>query len=297
MTEPTDTDATDTDGTRPSALSRALDGVLRPLVRVLIAQGLTAPALYRRLKRIYVEVAEADFRLDDQRPTDSRISVLTGVHRRDVKALREEGGGERPGGERVTTLGIVIGTWLASEATTDPGGAPLPLPRAADDGPSFDALVSSVSQDIRPRTVLDELMRQGLVAEMDDGRIALVPDAFLGPGDLDQKLRFFGENVGDHIAAAVDNLLTEHPKFLERAVFYNNLSPGSIQKIDAEARQAGNEALIRVNRLANTLQSEDGEAPGSTQRFRFGLFFYQDDEAPTEIGGSKTRGEQGDEGV
>ena len=60
-------------------------------MRALIAQGVTAPALYRLLKRLYVEVAEREFRLDGERPTDSRISLLTGVHRRDVKAFRRAG--------------------------------------------------------------------------------------------------------------------------------------------------------------------------------------------------------------
>ena len=57
--------------------------------RALIAKGVTAPDFYRVVKQTFVEVAEADFALDGERPTDSRISMLTGVHRRDVKAFRD----------------------------------------------------------------------------------------------------------------------------------------------------------------------------------------------------------------
>lgn len=265
---------------RTEMFGRVIQGLMRPLVRALIAQGITAPALYRLIKRLYVEVAENDFRIDDERQTDSRISVLTGVHRRDVKAFREGGAATDPGvGEKVTTIASVLGKWIAGAETTDSTNAPLPLPRASDTGPSFEALVRSVSRDIRPRTVLDELLNQELVVIADDGLIRLDTDAFFGPADPDQKVHFFAENVGDHIAAAVDNLLAEEPRFMERAVFYNRLSPGSVDEIEAAARGFGTDALNALNTLANTRQAEDVVAADGTERFRFGVFFYREDEA------------------
>lgn len=256
---------------------KSVAGLLRPLVRALIAQGVTAPALYRLVKRIYVDVAEQDYRLGDEPPTDSRISMLTGVHRRDVREFRRGSGGETAETrQKVTTIATVLGHWLASAETTDANGQPLPLPRSAKEGPSFDAMVEAVSRDVRPRTVLDELLRQNLV-EMDAAdRVCLRSDAFLGPADLEQKIFFFSENVGDHIAAAVDNLLAEEPAFMERAVFYNRLMPGSVDEIETTARRLGGELLVEVNRMANERQAEDVALSGSTERFRLGVFFYRE---------------------
>ncbi|MEM0944498.1 MAG: DUF6502 family protein, partial [Pseudomonadota bacterium] len=238
----------------------------------------TAPALYRILKQVYVDVAERDFLLEGERQTDSRISMLTGVHRRDVKALRgADRTAETATQEKVTTLASVIGRWLAGPGTVGPDGVPKPLPRSEGDGPTFDTLVRSVSKDIRPRTVLDELARQGLVSQ-EDGLITLRADAFLGPADPDQKVVFFAENVGDHIAAAVDNLLAEDPRFMERAVFYNRLTPASVDDLEGIAREAGGDLLMRLNSLANEKQTGDLEAPDGTHRFRFGIFFFREDE-------------------
>lgn len=264
---------------------RALVGLLRPLVRALIAQGVTAPALYRLLKRLYVEVAEADFRLDDARPTDSRISLLTGVHRRDVKAFRDaDRSAEAAAEARVATIASVIGRWLARPETTDVDGRPAPLPRAAPDGaPSFESLVRAVSTDIRPRTVLDELLRQNLATMDPDGTVRLDPDAFAGPADLEQRVLFFAENVGDHLTAAVDNLLAERePKFLERAVFYNRLTPASVDTLEAAARDRAQETLVALNRMANARQAEDVAAADGRERFRFGVYFYRETEAGTD---------------
>lgn len=268
---------------RATAFGKVIQGLMRPLVRALIAQGITAPALYRIIKRLYVDVAENDFRIEGAPQTDSRISVLTGVHRRDVKAYRESmDGPDTAVQEKVTTIASVLGKWLASAETTDAEGRALPLLRSGPDAPNFEDLVRAVSRDIRPRTVLDELVNQNLViVSSADGRVHLNADAFFGPAETEQKIHFFAENVGDHIAAAVDNLLSDDPKFMERAVFYNRLTPASVDEVEAMARDLGTEALSSLNTLANTRQAADLDAPEGTERFRFGVFFYREDEAST----------------
>lgn len=264
---------------QPPLMTRVLARLLRPLVRALIAQGVTAPAFYRIVKQTYVDVADRDFRLDEKPPTDSRISILTGVHRRDVRTFRDDSGAaERAAGGKVTTIASVIGRWLSSAEATGPDGAPKPLPRAAKEGLSFEALVRGVSRDIRPKTVLDELLRQGL-AEYDEAsdQVRLGGGAVAGPADIDQKIHFFAENVGDHISAAVENMLADDSPFIERAVFYNRLTAASVDELEASARDLGMDALIALNRRAGALQAQDAEADTASQRFRFGVFFYRED--------------------
>ena len=62
-------------------LRQALRAVLRPLVRLLLQNQLTYPAFAALLKEVYVELADAEFRLSGKRQTDSRVSLLTGIHR------------------------------------------------------------------------------------------------------------------------------------------------------------------------------------------------------------------------
>lgn len=263
--------STESDPLKPTAFTRALTGLMRPLVRALIAKGVTAPALYRLLKQLYVEVAEQDFALEGDRPTDSRISMLTGVHRRDVKAYRDPDlTQERAAKEKVTNIATLLGRWLATPSLQDAAGRPLPLPRAG-----FEALARDISQDIRPRTMLDEMLRQGLIRQEDD-LLHLEADAFLGPADIEQKVFFFAENVGDHLSAAVENLLEEQPRFLERAVFYNRLTPASVDAIEAKARDLGGAVLVDLNKEALACQTADLDSDDGTERFRFGVFFYRE---------------------
>ena len=253
---------------------RALRRLLRPLVRALIAQGVAAPALYRIVKQTYVEVASDD--LGDA-ATDSRITVMTGVHRRDVKEFRardQEDGGETQ--RRVSILLTVVGRWMSDPDYLD-NGTPRILPRFGQEGPSFETLVQSVSRDIRPRTVLDELTRQGITAMKDD-MVTLQAEGLVGSADTDQKLHFFAHNLGDHIQSAVENLLSDDPQHLERAVFYNHLTAPSVDEIEDEARRISLDALRQINALAAGKQAKDKSEVSATHRFRFGVFFYHEDE-------------------
>lgn len=77
----------------PESLKTAIYTVLRPLVGLLMEHGLTFPWLSGVLKSVFVDVAEKEFRLPDKRQTDSRITLLTGVHRKDVRRIRRQEGG------------------------------------------------------------------------------------------------------------------------------------------------------------------------------------------------------------
>ena len=76
------------DGTKVQA---PLARLLRPLVRLLIRSGITFPVATELLRELYVNVAENDFGLPDKEQTDSRVSLLTGIHRKEVRRLRGAG--------------------------------------------------------------------------------------------------------------------------------------------------------------------------------------------------------------
>src|SRR5207237_10441577 len=148
----------------------------------LVARGVTYTMLGDVLKQIYVDVADRDFRLDGKRPTDSRVSLLSGVHRKDVRRLRDEA----PANEDTVPESVALGAQLVSAWTTrreflDAKGKPRPLPRLASQGGarSFESLVASISKDIRGRAILDEWLRLGIVGLDQQDRVVLRTGAFV----------------------------------------------------------------------------------------------------------------------
>ena len=269
-------------GTPAKSLMAAVKRLLRPLVRLLIAKGVGLPAITEVMKEVYVDVAAHEFPVSGKRQTDSRISLLTGVHRKDVKRLREstEAGSDDTGIAAPRSVGLgaqVVARWVGSPETTDDEGQPLALPRTADKpgAPSFDALVESVSKDVRPRAVLDEWLRLG-VAKLDDkGRIHLHQAAFVPEKGFDEKAFYLGRNIHDHMAAAAHNLLGEGNPTLERSVHYSDLTPESVALLNDAAAREGMRALLTLNRLALDLVAQDKDKAGATRRANFGLYFHQ----------------------
>lgn len=267
--------------TKAELFEKALDKILRPLARAMIALGVPLNQTVSILKRVLVEEA-ATFSVDGKPLTDSRISVLTGVHRKDVKALREADS-DAQSRTRNSVLSTVIARWLADPAFRSEGG--LVLPRLGEDGAaSFNALVESVASDVRPRTVLDALITQGVVKfDVDSDAVELIGDAYVPSNDEAETLRFFENNLHDHLAAATSNILNDgEERFLERAVFYSNLSADAVASLKADVEKQAMDALLDINAKALDHQktSKDASEPKEkSHRFRFGVFFYSEDES------------------
>jgi hypothetical protein len=254
---------------------------LRPLVRLLLAKGIAYPQLIELLKGLYVELAVRDFPVSGKDQTDSRISLLTGIHRKDVKRLRALPTDDERVPETISLGMRLINAWQLPPFANEEG-LPKRLPRLASQGAglSFEGLVTSVSKDIRARSVLDEWVRLGVVRIEADDTIALASDAFVPHQGFEEKAFYFGHNLHDHAAAAASNLIGERVPFLERSVQYTCLPASVVQSLAQDATNGGMRLLKTLNRKAQ----EGSEHPPSTtstidaeQRFTFGIYFYAEE--------------------
>lgn len=260
-------------------LIRAVRHVLHPLVRLLLAQGLTYPWLADLLKGIFVDVADRDFPLAGKRQTDSRVSLLTGVHRKDVRRLRDEDGDRAARMPPAVSLGSqLVARWVTTPRYLDEEGMPIPLARLASQGGelSFEALVATVSKDIRARAVLDEWMRLGVALLDADDRVILNSEAFVPARGFDEKVFYFGQNVHDHLSTAVDNVIGIEPAQLERSVHYDTLTPQAVAELERLAERLGMQALKSLNRRAAELAARDAEDPAAVERMNFGVYFHRE---------------------
>lgn len=260
-------------------LLRALAYLLRPLVRLLIANGVTYPTLSELLKRVYLHVAREDFALAGQRLTDSRISLLTGLHRKDVKRHRGEPieALETP---RMLTWGSrLVSLWLAQPEYCDAAGEPRPLARLPSQGDehSFESLAARITRDIGSRAILTELERNHIARIDADDRVHLETKAFIPREDSHKKLHYFAINLHDHLAAAVHNLLDRSPSLLERSVDAADLSDADMLALERLAETEAMKALVAVNEVAQSLTAEiRATTPAETGRIRFGVYFLRD---------------------
>lgn len=263
----------------PSLLIRALRQVFYPLVKLTLAKGVTYPQLQELLKAVFVEVAEKEFRLPGKEQTDSRISLLSGLHRKDVKRLRTQPATAESVTSRSIPLGAqVVSRWSGHPEYLNSEGLPRPIPRLSHnpDEPSFGGLVASISTDIRARALLDQWLQQGIVDISDDDKVSLNLDAFIPQTGIDEKLFYLGNNLHDHAAAATHNIGDDGPPLLERCVHYNGITSDKINSLQTLAETRGMKLLLDMNRAAAAaLEATPASPNAAKERFTFGLYFYR----------------------
>lgn len=279
------------EGRTRNLLLIALRRILRPLVRLLLEHDVKYTMVLEELKRVYVSVADEEFKLGSKPQTDSRITLLTGVHRKDVRRIRDEVVSTYPEPRRLSLSAQIVGVWLRNPAYLDSNGQPLPLPRLASSGGenSFESLVAKISKDFRARPVLDEWLNLGVVKLDAQDRVHLNIQAFIPNQNLEEKLGYLSMNIHDHLAATVNNLSLKRIPFLERCVNYQGLTQENIDILHEAAKESGMQAITSLNRLAVALkagQENHPEIQAGTplKRMNFGVYFYSsaDDKAQPE---------------
>lgn len=232
-----------------------LDTLLAPLARLMVARGILFPDLAERLKAHYVAAAQVEAQ------TDSRISVMTGLQRRDIARLRAA----PPKEERPNHLATLIARWR-----TDPNYKAQPIPKAGP-APSFEALAHSIRRDIHPRTMLDALADAGTVA-IDNDQITLLESSYQPLAGSEDQLAYLAHNLGDHVAAATDNVLGQTPPHFERAVHYEGLTAGQIADLAAQHQTGQMRLFEELSQAAAAMKALPID--GGRHRFRAGAYFY-----------------------
>jgi hypothetical protein len=263
---------------RPLVLAAVLR-LLRPLVRLLLQSGVSYRAFSVELKRVFVEAAQHEAAARGMAATDSALTLLSGVHRKDVRALLRE--------EPATAVGLtkpaglaseVVARWLADRRWRQRNGRLRTLPRGTPGagGETFDALVESVSRDVRPRALLDELLRLGVAHERDDGSIELLRESFIPREGFAEIAALFADNLHDHAAAAAENVHGGH-NHLEQSVYVDEITTASAAQLQRISVQAWKQAFRTVMTEAQQRFDDDTQhaAPAErNQRARFGVYFY-----------------------
>jgi hypothetical protein len=272
-------------GPASDVLLKALSRLLRPLVRLLIRNGITYPVTADLLRDLYLDVAVREVLPDDRARTDSRVSLLTGVHRKEIRRQRAALARPDPTPEVVTLSSQIIARWLGAAPWAGEGGVPRPLPRAAPPGDaSFDGLVEAVTKDLRARAVLDEWLSQDLVRLDAQDRVVLNVDAFVPRPGRDEQMFYFGRNLADHVAAAAANVsAVGKAPFLDRSVHYDALPVVAATQLEAMGREAAVRMLLEINRQAMRIAEAHDPPTGPTRRVNLGVYLFSEDEPPAAI--------------
>jgi len=258
-----------------TALFRALSRLLVPIARLCLANGITFATADEVLKRAFVQEANALQPGAPEHGKVSRISTATGINRREVTRLTKL---EAP--ERATKQPLaaeILARWTTDHAYRNPDGEPSALSRLGP-APSFEALAQTITRDVHPRSMLDELIRLDLVShDKSLDLVSLTRNDFVPRSDVLQMLDFLGDNVGDHLNAAIANILHDGNSHLEQAVFADELSAESLEAL--RPLVIAHWKALRENMvpaITTLIEADKFAGRKQDQRVRIGLYTFAD---------------------
>lgn len=253
------------------AVIAAFAALAEPLATLCVSKAVNIQAVEEILRQAFVRAAKQHCSDANPERLTSRISTMTGLTRREVARLELIPPRQLPQTRSPAT--DLVTHWLSLPGYTDDRGKSRTIPRLGA-SPSFEALAASVTRDVHPRTLLAELMRLQMVkydAALDT--MTLLEKAFVPRSDFTRMLGFLGVNVGDHLSAAVTNVLGTGSEHFEQALLADELSPESVQRARKLVTDQWTSLLTTLGPQLQALMDEDVFCKrAQTQAVRIGLY-------------------------
>ncbi len=252
--------------------------MLRPVARILLRAGVTWKELTDVVKATYVEVASRDFGLKGRPTNISRVSILTGLTRREVRRLRDQSAAAEPQlFRRMNNATRLLSGWYEDPEFCDQQGNPLEL-NAEGEGASFAALARRYAGDVPTTAMLKELLHVGAVERFANGRVRAVtryympalldPDAVLRTGSV-------MEDLGDTLAYNLHRD-PKDPSHFEGRASNARMPKAAVPGFHRFLEQEGQAFLERVDSWLSAHEADANAAPEDLLRLGVGAYWISD---------------------
>lgn len=172
---------------------------LRPFIRLLVRYGIGYGEFAQISKELYVEVAHSDFHIRKRKQTISRVSVLTGISRREIRNLLDHRANNTNDFFPYNHAARILAFWIHDPDFHDIHGHPAPLVVGIEGDQTFNALVRKYGNNTPFRAILDELIRVKAVQVDDHGIAHMISMAYVPSNDSRKLLSEGLQSVANHI--------------------------------------------------------------------------------------------------
>lgn len=260
------------------AILAAYKRLLRPLIRILIRNGVSFGEFSEVAKDVYVEVAADDFRLPDKNMTQGRIAILTGLTRKEVNRLvTEKGRNRREYSSNLGRVARILTGWHTDPQFTGPYGLPLEVPYDSPGDRTFVELVRRYTGDMPARAMMDELLRIGVAKEAEGGRVKVLTRTYLPKVDAPESLDRLGNAVCNFVETMDFNRTESDPekRLLERTVEADEgIRLRDLPVFQEYARERGQLLLEEIDDWLSKLEPIDNKTQEPIIHTGVGIYHY-----------------------
>jgi Family of unknown function (DUF6502) len=270
-----------------TGLAISLRRLLRPLVRIMLREGLTYSHFAAIAQMAFVESAAKDFVGKEMKSSSSSVCALTGTTTQEVTAvlLEQERFDSSELLEVSNPFARVLHGWHNDRDYVGPYGFPVDLP--FEGSPlSFTNLTSRHAKGVSPQVVLKELKRVDAVTEVGVNVWKPLKQEYIEPS-------LSPENLG-RMASLVESLLStlenntrgkrDGTDLFERTMIVDApLTSAQLLELQSHLKVVGGQFLQRVDTFAAVdLQEKMGIRPGEVADIRAGLQCFLYVESPPD---------------
>ncbi len=255
------------------ALRNACRALLRPIALVLLRGGITFKEFADISKSVFVSVATDEFGIRGRPTNISRVSILTGISRKEVKRQRDLLEAEdEPTSSKTTDATRLLSGWHQDSDYLGNGDKPLSLP-VSGPAPSFASLFATYGGDTPEQTLIRELRNAGSIGENDAGELIALRRYHM-PAAMDEgNVRFFGANLYDHGNTLSNNLAPDdRAKRFEGFAVDSNVDPVHVEEFRKFIDQRGQQLLEEIDDWLANHQTASSDARASTVRLGLGVY-------------------------
>jgi len=261
--------------------------VIRPIARALLRAGIGYREFAEICKTAFVDVAGKDYGLRGRPTNISRVAVMTGLTRKEVRRIRDKTKvGDEIGLVKLTPMGQVMHRWFTEEKYLAENGSPKVLPFDGEGG-SFSGLVKDFGGDIPPGAMRTELKRIGAVEELDSGQLRAVKRSVVGIEDHEKLISGLAHVLYPAALAMAHNTELSgeadswvHLSASTESVRRNDL--GRIRRVSADRAAAFIESVDDFLAAYETLYDSDA-SDESTTAVGIGVFYFEEDKSESDV--------------
>jgi len=265
----------------------ALGRLLEPIVLLLLKSGITWREFADLAKVKFVQVATNEFGIRGRPTNASRVAILTGIDRRDVRKLRTVSS-EQPAFASgfMSKPTQVLDGWFHDPTFRTASGEPREL-QVSEGDDSFAALVRRYVPGIPHVAMIKELRAVGAIEELPDGRLRALKRNYIPRELTDNQIRIWGSVLEDVGTALEHNLMrksSERPRFERRALSLT-VERRALPEFEAFLATEGQAFLERIDDwLAGHQVDSSGEDTPPTLRLGVGVYQILSDARPPRRG-------------
>ena len=260
--------------------------ILRPLVRMLIRQGIAHRTLEDYVREAYVLEGEEELIATGGKVTVSSLAVLTGLSRKEVKRIKDSAAdGEEGDAAQRHRIVRLLGAWSNHPDFSENGeGRPLPIQGER----SFAELVKRFSGDMTPMSTLSLLEQSGNVLRVGD-ELYLIKKHYMPVQTPTQQLALFGTDVNELMHTITHNLSSKHQdRWFQRKVSNAQVSVESLEAFKQYSSKKSMALLEdyddwlskhEVNVSSNT---ESSDEPGTSAYVAVGIYYLESPKKESE---------------